>query len=53
MLYGELELEIDIASRIISIWDKLLSGKVLKCSKITFMFLYIIYQSQTSNILRG
>ena len=43
MIYGELgryPLEIDIKSRIISFWAKLLSGKELKLSKIIYNLCY-------------
>jgi hypothetical protein len=44
MIYGELgryPLEIDIKSRIISFWAKLLSGKELKLSKIIIIFVIV------------
>jgi hypothetical protein len=43
MIYGEIgryPLEIDIKSRIISFWAKLLSGKELKLSKIIYNLCY-------------
>jgi hypothetical protein len=43
MIYGELgryPLEIDIKSRIISFWAKLLSGKELQLSKIIYNLCY-------------
>jgi hypothetical protein len=43
MIYGELgryPLEIDIKSRIISFWDRIISGKELKLSKIIYNLCY-------------
>jgi hypothetical protein len=48
MIYGELgrySLEIDIKSRIISFWAKLLSGKELKLSKIIYNLCYNLAQN--------
>ena len=50
MIYGELgryPLEIDIKSRIISFWAKLLSGKELKLSKIIY---YLCYYMSIKNV---
>ena len=49
MIYGELgryPLEIDIKSRIISFWAKLLSGKELKLSKIIYNLCYYVNQKR-------